>query len=796
MMFGLVLLGLAAAKHPRAIFALPQEMVSTSAAAQEAAKEADDAADKTIQTVVKLLDDMLATSKADTIKERDLFAKFKCFCDTTKVTKSTSIANLTVNIDTMTADVADMASRIDTLLDEIDGLTADMQTNEAERGDALDVRNKENSDFLLSEADMATGIAGVDQAITLLRAITPESFLQRAGSEAAARVQAARAAVQRVGVYGDARLRRRLSAWARHGQARDGEIIGVLASLNDTLTVNLDNARIGENKAELDYNNTDDVAVSQWNFLNETNNGKKASTSDLRTLKASTARSLRIAKKQKAADEVFLAATTLRCKQKSGEYSHRQMLRAQEEQAISSAVSILNSDDAFASFNKVGKRVAETFFLQVGAVRKVGKRAEALAHLEYAAEHMSAVSGKQRLGRVATALTGPTPFDEVLALISKQIAAIDTEQLADDSKKAWCTTEQAANNANLGSKNGAITSLNSTAATLAGSISTAEGNIETTLASIQTNAETQEEETQDRHEENAEYNTAHQNMVDAEAILSKAIEVLTKFYKWLRAHEGAHSYVEAAGKDTPPTWNLERLAGKSADELAEACSLEPKCMGYSDNGWLKAKAEPADELFDSDANLFVKTFEDAAPGESLLQVAEEPVESDQQALRSGGSTAVEGETKTFEGAMDGQKENGGKAVEMLQYILDETETERGDATTQEATDLAAYTASMTALKASEKTLRDDLANYENGLASDQQDLEETNEDSRATTNERDAIQAFLDQIEPGCTFIQDHHTDRTGFRTAEKTALEDVIDTLHGTPAFKDANATYVSPIA
>merc|ERR1719393_769097 len=56
------------------------------------------------------------------------------------------------------------------------------------------------------------------------------------------------------------------------------------------------------------------------------------------------------AKKQKASDEDFLDQLLPLCETKAKGYENRKMLRANEEAAIAEAISILNSDDAFATF--------------------------------------------------------------------------------------------------------------------------------------------------------------------------------------------------------------------------------------------------------------------------------------------------------------------------------------------------------------------------------------------------------------------------------------------------------------
>merc|ERR1719235_2365748 len=54
-----------------------------------------------------------------------------------------------------------------------------------------------------------------------------------------------------------------------------------------------------------------------------------------------------------ANDEEFLAKLLKMCAIKAKEFEERKVLRANEEAAISQAISILNSDEAFAAFGKV-----------------------------------------------------------------------------------------------------------------------------------------------------------------------------------------------------------------------------------------------------------------------------------------------------------------------------------------------------------------------------------------------------------------------------------------------------------
>merc|ERR1719407_257132 len=68
---------------------------------------------------------------------------------------------------------------------------------------------------------------------------------------------------------------------------------------------------------------------------------------------ASLTEQLASTEEQLASDEEFLAKLQEKCAQKAKEFEERNLLRANEEAAISKAIAILDSDAAFEAFGKV-----------------------------------------------------------------------------------------------------------------------------------------------------------------------------------------------------------------------------------------------------------------------------------------------------------------------------------------------------------------------------------------------------------------------------------------------------------
>merc|ERR1740130_1979772 len=114
--------------------------------------------------------------------------------------------------------------------------------------------------------------------------------------------------------------------------------------------------------------------------------------------------------------------------------------------------------------------------------------------------------------------------------------------------------------------------------------------------------------------------------------------------------------------------------------------------------------------------------------------------------------------ETF-GNYGGQSSKGGDAIEMLEFILEET--------TQHD-----YEDSMTDLKAEEASLEETLATLHETLAAKEEELLQKREEHKATTTEKESIEAYLLKIKPGCDFITENFDERETNRATETTAME------------------------
>merc|ERR1719393_175751 len=96
---------------------------------------------------------------------------------------------------------------------------------------------------------------------------------------------------------------------------------------------------------------------------------------------------------------------------------------------------------------------------------------------------------------------------------------------------------------------------------------------------------------------------------------------------------------------------------------------------------------------------------------------------------------------------------------------------------------------MTDLKKKEAADEKQLSDLQEDLAENEKKLLQAKEDLKATTEDKEAIEAYLLKIKPGCDFITKNFDLREKNRATEKAALEKAIDLIKKTPAYK----TYTS---
>eukprot|EP00928_Gymnodinium_smaydae_P041589 TRINITY_DN28122_c1_g1_i1.p1 TRINITY_DN28122_c1_g1~~TRINITY_DN28122_c1_g1_i1.p1 ORF type:complete len:753 (+),score=189.42 TRINITY_DN28122_c1_g1_i1:46-2304(+) len=703
-------------------------IVSSLLLASQAAAVTDSArGDKTITKVVKLLEGLLEKSKTDADAERDVYAKFKCYCDQNKDEKSASVKDLTTSIGLLGSKIEELQGSSGALSSEAARLQADIAANEQARSEAQAVRDKAKEAFDAEEADLSAAITQLGQAIDTLAAIGSDQTAASAADHAGfmANYPAKSASLVKLGSSVKQALiaarsfltpsqQQKVESFLETATAtkapftgfyasQAGEIVGILKSMKETFTSNLESARTSEQKAVEAHGKFIKTKEDEHGVMTKEYDSKQSQLSQNDGDLTTKVDQLDQAKTSKADAEDFLGKLQTMCEAKAKDYEQRTMLRANEDAAISQAIAILNSDAAFSTFAKVtATSTGATNFVQLKAVNRHIMSNAATSQQDLAERILQTCSprcsGKVR--RVAALLQTGNPFNSVLEAISKMIALVDEEAKVDQKQFDWCEDERKTNGDNLQSKNDAISGLDGDITTLTSAINDpATGlkkQIEDTETSIDENMKNQRDETADRRTENKAYTKNIADIVEAESLLTTAISVLKKYYDTLSLSQ--HGARGSSGEEPAP---------------------------------------PA----------------------------------------------------TWDEAYAGQSGKGRDAISMLEFILAESKKEEKAAHDSESASQQAFEDSMQALKDSAEGLATTLVDLKKSLAEKELELERKREELDVTTREKVAIERYLEQIKPGCDFITANIADRTAKRTEEKTALENAETLLKDTPAYKAAVA-------
>lgn len=297
-----------------------------------------------IKMVIQLLEDLHKEIEDEGRTQEKLFQKLKCGCDKDKPSYQQTIDTAGMKIEDLNAQIQERIGSISGLKTEIGGMAKDLASDKVSLKNALQVREKEASDYKNESKMSRENIAALDQAIPAIRNNMgdPASFLQTSKP-------ALQKLLQNGAFTSDTD---REIAWnflenrSASGGAGSGEILGILEQMRDTMKSNL-----------LESTKTEDTALATFKQLLESKQSEiSAAESDLVEHRArmSTQEGELAQFNEDLIDNktVLEAATkqladkTAECKDGDETYAQGNQDRQDEQSGINAAVKILASDDA------------------------------------------------------------------------------------------------------------------------------------------------------------------------------------------------------------------------------------------------------------------------------------------------------------------------------------------------------------------------------------------------------------------------------------------------------------------
>lgn len=400
-----------------------------------------------VQKVLQLIGDLKAKVTAEGEVEADQFAAFSKWCEDENRTKGYAIDTATSQSEDLSAEVQQATADIGDLAGRIDDVSQKISKAEGELSAAKSIRASERDDFQKADKELTDAVDELARASSVLRkaGLGGSSALQTALTQVAGGLSVVlNAATIDVGD------RRKLAALleassgdedlnvgapeAAAYESHSGSILDTLSDLKvkaEREHAELRKEEMGKRHAfeMLQQSLVDSLAVLNRELRNS--NSSKAEKEEVR---GNADGDLSATQKRLSADQGYVGDLRLRCQQKSQDWEDRQKSRADEIATLDKAVEFLSGD----KFQSAIGRTSPKQFVQVNTKPDVRERVARM--LKQAAARLNSVGLAQLAVRTRS---GDDPFGKVQGLISDMITRLMTQAAQEADHNEYCNSENA-----------------------------------------------------------------------------------------------------------------------------------------------------------------------------------------------------------------------------------------------------------------------------------------------------------------------------------------------------------------
>jgi uncharacterized protein YlxW (UPF0749 family) len=486
-----------------------------------------------IRKVVTLMQNMQKEIEGEGAKEKELFDKFMCFCNGNNGELTATADKASAAIEENSAKLkSESAEKAQTAQELIQHKT-DRETATADLQEATVLREKEAAAYAESAADLKKNLDAMGSAIPALEK----------GMGGASFVQLPAAPVLKKLVENSPSLdpmdRKNVMAFLEQSGdyvPQSGQIVGILKAMEDDMKKSLEEADADDARAVAGFGELKASKEQEIELAGEAIETKTARSGELAVSVVQTKDALEDATKELADTQKFIQTLKEQCSTKEAEFAAKSKLRAEEVEAISQAIGILNDDDALDVF----KKAIPSALLQsgLGFLQKGGDRSSRIAKaqglLASGTKYKSAqfglllfnVRSKLRLANTH----GLMQFDEIMKMIDGMVAVLGKDQADDEKQKGWCTDEFGKSADDQAAATTTKTQVEAEIAELTDGISELMEAVNTLTSEVAELDKSVADATEQRKEDHAAFVEALQLGEVAVGLITKAKQRLQKFY--------------------------------------------------------------------------------------------------------------------------------------------------------------------------------------------------------------------------------------------------------------------------
>merc|ERR1719197_129933 len=482
-----------------------------------------------IRKIVTLMQDMQKEIAAEGEKEKELYDKFMCFCETgeSDLTNTAASANAKISetSSALETDSAEKASLDQELVDH----KSDRESAKKDLAESEAIRTKEKAEYDATAADSKANIAALSGALPALKqGLGGASLMQLPQAD---RLKKIVQNAQNVDSYD----RDNVVAFLELRAPGTDTIVGIMKQMLEDMQKSSAEADADEAKAAAAFSDLSSSKTKEISVATAAIETKTVRSGELAVSTVQAQNALDDAEAELADAEKFLATLKVQCVEKTQEYQARSKLRAEEVAAISEAIAILNDDDALDVFKKAvpaAAMVQKVGFLQAKTA-KASKLAKAHAMIagtaqKYRSQPLSllAYSMRAQLKLGAKAQN----FGQIIGMIDNMVKILGDEQAEDDKHKEYCDAEFEKSADEEKAANDKMASEDATISELTDGIATLTSDVATLTEAIKELDKSVALATDGRKAEHAEYSESATLNDAANQLLEKAKQRLYKFY--------------------------------------------------------------------------------------------------------------------------------------------------------------------------------------------------------------------------------------------------------------------------
>eukprot|EP00747_Dinoflagellata_sp_TGD_P155552 gnl/TRDRNA2_/TRDRNA2_177587_c2_seq2.p1 gnl/TRDRNA2_/TRDRNA2_177587_c2~~gnl/TRDRNA2_/TRDRNA2_177587_c2_seq2.p1 ORF type:complete len:698 (+),score=255.60 gnl/TRDRNA2_/TRDRNA2_177587_c2_seq2:66-2159(+) len=389
-----------------------------------------------IRKVVTMLQKMEESIEAEGKKEEKLFEEYMCYCKNGEAMLGKSIADANVKIPQLGSDIEEAEGQKSQLAEDLKTHKADSEAAKAAIAQATANRNKEAAAYAAESDESTANIAALKKALVAIEKGVGGAFLQTGSA------QVVRDIVNKnQNLYDDDRQ----AVLAFLSQSSDNaapsdQIIGILKQMGDEMEKSAAEAGAAEKEAIANFEGLMAAKTKEVQANTDGVEKKTVRIGELGVEIVDMKEDLADTEESLAEDSKFLADLKSTCGTVGADYEARQKTRGEELLAIADTIKILNDDDALELFKKTLASAAGAL-LQVGNDEAHVKAMQALSHVRKAQQTKTG-KGRPELDFMALALSGKqVDFTKVANMIGDMIKLLKEEQVDDDNKKEYCSTQ-------------------------------------------------------------------------------------------------------------------------------------------------------------------------------------------------------------------------------------------------------------------------------------------------------------------------------------------------------------------